>query len=149
MQNIARVVLSFVIPFIAACGVDMPLNPVTCSGVPQKVEPVAVPYKGGRIVGYRVETADCILTSPYDTLLGEAASLFGGSGTIDEAKLILLRSEMEEARSKGAMVSFFGDKVGQSDGKIVVVLWRYEYKHKQYRQIYGQYKWGQDDAPPN
>jgi len=148
MQNIAKVALLFIVSFVAACSVDMPLNPVSYSGVPQKVEPVAVLYKGvSYIVGYRVETADCVITSVYDPSLGAEHLSFGGPGTIDEAKLILLRSEMEEAKAKGARVNFFGDKVGQSDGKIVVVLWRYKYK--QYHQIYGQYKWGQDDAPPN
>lgn len=150
MDRARRTVLIItVIVLFSCCGASPPENPITCSDVPEKIEPVIMHYKAPNlIVGYRITTKSYILTSPYDAVvLGKAVSPFGGSGTIDEAKLIFLRSEMEEAKAKGARINFFGDEVGQLDGKIVVVLWRYKYK--QYHQIYGQYKWGQDDAPPN
>ncbi len=149
MNRAGRVVLSTVVIIFFGCGECPPEKPITRSEVPQNVEPVVRRYKAmSYIVGYRITTDTYIITSIYDSgLLGEAASSFGGLGTIDTAKLVLLRSDMEEARAKQLRVIFFGHEIGQSDGKIVIVLWGYEYK--QYHQIYGQYKWGKGDVPPN
>jgi len=148
VDRVRRFVLWLIILAIG-CNASPPEKATTCGEVPQKIEPIFRQHKASsHIAGYRIITNTCIITSIYDSaLLGDTASFFGGPGTLDSQKMELLWSEMEEARTLGVEVNFFGHEVGQRDGKMVMVLWGYEYK--QYHQIYGQYKWGRDDIPPN